>query len=62
MSMVSQQMYLALFRALLSKLVTSFSSREIQFFEINNSEFSFSYLFDKSLESITQTIELIINI
>ena len=42
-SMVSLRTYLALFRALRSKLVIRFSSRELQFFEINSSEFSSSY-------------------
>ena len=47
-SMVSLRTYLALFRALRSKLVIRFSSRELQFFEINCSEFSSSYFLIKS--------------
>ena len=43
-SMVSLQTYLGLFRALHSKLVTSFSSRERPFFVISNLEFNSSYL------------------
>ena len=41
-SMVSLRTYWALLIALRSKLVICFSSRELQFFEINSSEFSSS--------------------
>ena len=48
-SMVCLWTYWAvLFRALRSKLVIRFSSRQLQFFEINCSEFSSSYFLIKS--------------
>ena len=51
-SMVSLRTYWVLFRALRSKLVIRFSSRELQFSEIKNSEFSLSYFLIKSLNRI----------
>ena len=58
-SMVSLWAYWALFsRALYSKLVIPFSSRELQFFEINSSEFSLPYLSIKSSNRLFRPLSL----
>ena len=57
-SMVSLQTYWALLRALHSKLVIRFSSRELQFFEINSSEFSSLYFLIKSLNQLFRPLSL----
>ena len=56
--MVSLKTYWALFRALCSKLVIRFSSRELQFFEINSSEFSLPYLLIKSSNRLFRPLSL----
>ena len=57
-SMISLRTYWALVRALRSKLVIRFSSRELQFFEINSSEFSSSYFLIKSSNRLFRPLSL----
>ena len=57
-SMVSLRKYWALFKALHSKLVICFSSRELQFFKINSSEFSSLYFLIKSSNRLFRPLSL----
>ena len=57
-SMVSLRTYWALLRALPSKLVICFSSRKLQFFEINSSDLSSSYYLMKSSNRLFRPLSL----
>ena len=57
-SMVSLWTYWVLFRALHPKLVIRFSSRELQFFEINSSEWRSSYFLIESSNQLFRPLSL----